>query len=123
MSLQTLGSRQVVATLDTTGLNPGNWTAQFTDQVLNSNVDPFEIYHFYVSTVQQLQWTQTPAFGQFQVWINNVPWDNEPYSANNSWDPSQPMLLHPGDEVDFFFSFGTGSPPIITAWLRYNDGS
>jgi hypothetical protein len=123
MALQTLGSRQVVATLDQTGLNPGNWTVQLTDQILNSNVDPYEIYHFFVSTVTQLSWSSTPAVGQFQVWINNVPWDNEPYSANNSWDPSQPMLLHPGDEVDFFFSFGTGSPPIVTAWLRYNDGS
>jgi hypothetical protein len=123
MALQTLGSRQVTATLDQTGLNTGNWTVQLTDQILNSNVDPYEIYHFFVSTVTQLQWSATPAVGQFQVWVNNVPWDNQPYSANNSWDPSQPLLLHPGDEVDFFFSFGTGNPPIVTAWLRYNDGS
>lgn len=123
MAYQTLGSRQVVATPDATGLNPGNWTVQLTDQILNSQVDPYEIYHFFVSTSSTLSFTSPGATGQFQVWINNVPWDNEPYSANNSWDPSQPMILHPGDEVDFFFSFGTGTAPIVTAWLRYSDGS
>jgi len=123
VAIQTLGSRQVQATLDATGLNTGNWTAQLTDQILNSQVDPYEIYHFYVSTSTGVNFTSPGAIGQFMVWINNVPWDNEPYSANNSWDPSQPMILHPGDEVDFFFSFGTGTPPIVTAWLRYNDGT
>lgn len=123
MTLQTLGCRVITATMDQTGRNTGNWTAQCTDQAINVNVDPYQVYHIYLATTQLLQWTtQGQAIaGQFQVWINGNPWDNVPYSANNSWDPAQPMILHPGDEIDFFFSFGTGSPPIVTLWLRYND--
>jgi hypothetical protein len=123
LTYQTLGGRPVTATLDETGRNPGNWTAQITESDFNANVDPYEVYHIYIATTQMLQFSATPITGQFQVWINGLPWDNVPYSANNSWDPSQPMILHPGDEVDFFFSFGTGQAPIVTVWLRYDDGT
>jgi hypothetical protein len=121
MTLQTLGSRTVTAAIDT-GRNTGLWTAVFNDQILAINENPFEIYHIYIATTQLLNWSAVPLFGQFQVWINGNPWDNVPFTANNSWDPSQPMILHPGDEVDFYFSFSTTPAPIVTAWLRYNDG-
>jgi hypothetical protein len=123
MVMQSLGGRPITATLDETGRNPGNWTIQVTEADFNINVPQFEVYHIYVSTTQMLEFLTQPITGQFQVWINGLPWDNVPYSANNSWDPSQPMKLKPGDEVDFFFSFGNGTAPIVTLWLQYDDGT
>jgi hypothetical protein len=121
MALQTLGARTVMAAPDTTGRNGTNWTATCTADLMNVNVDPYQVYHIYLASTQLLDWSANPIAGQFQVWINGNPWDNVPYSANNAWDPAQPMILHPGDEVDFFFSFNTGQAPIVTLWLRYDD--
>lgn len=123
MAICKLGSRQVLATLDQTGLNSGNWTAQFTDSVFNVSVPSFSIFHIYLTTSPNLNWLASPAEGQFQVWINGQPWDFQPYSANNSWDPAQPMPLIPGDEVDFFFNNGLAPAPLVVCWLQWDDGS
>lgn len=121
--MQSMGGRPFTASLDTTGRNPGNWTLQITEQDFNMNVPQFEIYHIYVSTTQEVSFAAQPITGQFQVWINGLAWDNVPYAANNSWDPAQPMKLKTGDEVDFFFSFGSGQAPVVTVWLQWDDGT
>lgn len=114
MSFIGLGSRVAQGALDTSGQNPGNWTIAFGPNVLNINVPSFECYHL-VSTGAALNAT-------FNVYVNNNLWDVSVYARQSSWDPSQPMVLQPGDTLSFYFSTVAtdGFTPSITAWFRYD---
>ena len=109
-----LGARTVNGAADTTGVNPGNWTIQFTPQVNNVNVPAFELYKLVVKGAAQ---TAT-----FDVYVNTNQWDTAVYATHNSWDPQQPLLLNPGDTVYFYYSSASsdGNKPQITAWFRYD---
>jgi hypothetical protein len=120
MPYVTLGSVTQSGVADTTGLNTGNWTVSFTQSAWTINVPYFELYHAYVALSTGVVFSGST--GQFQVWLNRHPWDFITGSANNGWDPAQPMILRPSDELDFFFStsHSVGTAPQVTAWLRYD---
>lgn len=109
-----LGARSATGITDQTGQNPGNWTVTFDPQTINVNVPHFELYKLVVKGAAN---TAT-----FDVFVNTNQWDTAVYAVHNSWDPTQPLLLTPGDIIYFFYSTnsGDGNTPKITAWFRYD---
>lgn len=116
MAYVTLGPRPVKATADTTGLNTGNYTASLSDQVIGASVPRFEMYHMFISAP-----TLTGIATTATVLVNRQYWDATLIGQLNSWDPSQPMLLQPGDEIDVLFNVPTTNTtvPTVTCWFRY----
>ena len=113
MSYIGLGSRMVTATLDTTGLNSGNYTCAFTGTVLNVYQAYFEVYHIIVQNV--------PIGASAEILLNNKPWGFTYPLQGAEWNPPQPLLMNPSDELDFLWSIpASGQAPIVTAWLRYD---
>ena len=114
MGYITLGSRSLISAADTTGRNPGAYTGYFTSQILSLNVPQYELYHAVVTSV--------PSGATASVFLNTDEWSfTAPGFGGSEWDPEQPLLMRPGDELFFFWSTGTGTPPAITCWFRYDD--
>ncbi len=113
MTYISLGSRVVTAALDQTGLNTGNYSNSFTPAVLNVNVSYFEIYHMVV--------TQVMAGAQATIYLNNKNFGFCYPNIGAEWNPAQPLLLNPADELDFCWNVtASGTPPLVTAYLRYD---
>jgi hypothetical protein len=87
----------------------GNYTAQFAPKDLNFTVPLAEVHHIAIDG---------PG-GYIKVYINEDFWDTCSYGGQNSWDPSQPMLIRPGDIVSFYWSVASGGAPQVTIWLRH----
>lgn len=114
MGYITLGSRSLISAADATGRNPGAYTGYFTSQILSLNVPQYELYHAVVTSV--------PSGATASVFLNTDEWSfTAPGFGGSEWDPEQPLLMRPGDELFFFWSTGTGTPPAITCWFRYDD--
>jgi hypothetical protein len=113
MSYIGLGRKKVVAAKDLTGLNTGNWTNAFDQAVLGAKVPYFECHH--ISAVQ------VPGVSTLTAYIGLDIWSAVVLAGNAEWDPAQPMLLTPGDEVYFAWNkAASGAPPVVTMWLRYD---
>lgn len=109
-----LGTRgPVIGTLDNSGHNPGNWTIAFTPNLLTVNVSYFEVYKMIV---------QGASGTTFNVFVDLMQWDTAVYGTQNSWDPMQPLLMKPGENLYFCYSDAVSdlTPPIATIWLRYD---
>ncbi len=117
MAYVPLGGRPVRAALDQSGLNPGGfYTAVFDDQIIGATVPRYELYHLYLrSTVLTGQATTV------DVYLNTLPWDTTLIGQRNSWDPSQPALMQPGDVLYVCFNVPvTMTPaPYVVCWFRY----
>lgn len=114
MTLITLGARgPVTGTPDTTGLNPGNWTIAFTPNIMNVNIAQFQVYKMVVKGA---------AGTTFQVYVDAKQWDVGIYGALNSWDPTQPLVMRPGETLFFMYSdpVSDNTPPVATVWVRYD---
>jgi hypothetical protein len=114
MTYISLGSRgPVTGKADTTGLNTGNWTIAFTTDILDVNVPQFEVYKMIVAGANNTT---------FNVYVENRQWDTAIYGTQNSWDPSQPLIMRPGESLYFTYSdsIADQTPPIATVWLRYD---
>lgn len=114
MSYIGLGSRgPVAAAADTTGLNTGNYTTAFTPAVLACNVPFYEIYHMVVANV--------PVGANAQIIVNNKPYGFTYPLFGSEWNPAQPLLMNPTDEIDFLWSIAaSGQAPQVTVYLRYD---
>ncbi len=113
MSYISLGRKKVTATADTTGLNTGNWTNAYTHAVLGAKVAYFECHHMAV--------TQLSGIATLTTYVVNDVWSSVVLGGNSEWDPSQPLLLRPDDEVFLCWSLpATGTPPVSYLWLRYD---
>jgi hypothetical protein len=110
-----LGSRRVVSSTDRTGQNTGNYTAAFTPNVININVPYFELYKMIVENVP-IGFSATCVIDakKFSFTLPN---------QGSEWDPSQPMLLIPGNELDLLWNIPVpnASIPIVTAWFRFDN--
>jgi hypothetical protein len=114
MTNVTLGSRgPVTGATDTSTKNPGNWTIAFTPDIINVNVPQFEVYKMIVKGAPNTTFT---------VYVDNYVWDVGIYGTLNSWDPTQPLILRPGQTLYFAYSDPTtdSNPPVATIWLRYD---
>jgi hypothetical protein len=115
MSYIGLGPRMTTAAKDQTGRNTGNLTSAFTAQVLGFHVSQYECYHMVVTAV--------PPGTSGQVYVNASQWGFTFPDTGTEWDPSQPMLLNTGMELDIFWNVSATAPislPIVTAWFRYD---
>lgn len=108
----TLGSRKVAGAADSTGLNQGNYTCYFPTQLINCNVPNFEVYSICVTGLNQV--------ANATVYVDAQVRSTAKLLGNAEWDPSQPILLQPGDDLAIAWSFGTGGAPTATIWLRYD---
>lgn len=114
-----LGWRKLTAVKDTTGLNPSNFTNAFTPLVLNFTVAVCEVYHAVVSaSVPTTQLIPAPCI----IYLNSNPYSFTFPVGGSEWDPSEAMLLRPGDEIDFCWNLAsTNTPaPVVTLYLRYD---
>ena len=110
-----LGPRQVLAVADQTGLNSGNLTTSFTAQALGFFVNQFECYHMVVTNV--------PSGCMGTVWLGARQYGFTFPNSGTEWDPSQPMLINPGTELDILWNVSATNPasvPLVTAWFRYD---
>lgn len=114
MSYIGIGSRLVHAVPDTTGRNPGNLTAQLAVADIASHISNFELYHLAI--------TDIPSNTILKVALGLQLYTVAQLDQIGDWDPAQPMLLTPGQEVFFFFNIPSTSivVPTVTAWLRYD---
>jgi hypothetical protein len=115
MTYTSLGPRTLVGTPDLTGNNAGNWTVQFSPDIiaLSTQIPVFEVYHIAVKGA--------PG-SSFTVSVDINLWDAVPQGFLNSWDPAEPLLLTQGNTLYFYYSdpITDGTPPTVTIWLRYN---
>lgn len=116
MPYRTLGARAAKGASDTTGFNPGNWTVQFTPQIINvsTQIPEFEVYKII------LKGAATSA--SFDLYIDTNLWDTNVYAAQNSWEPASGLLiLRAGQYLNFYYnSLATdGHQPQVTIWLRH----
>lgn len=83
----------------------GNWTVTFqpSDFQVKSR---FLIKHISL---------KGPSGSSFQVFIDSTFYDTSPRGDLNSWDPSQPLFLHPGQTLYFFWdTAATDQIPQVT---------
>jgi hypothetical protein len=109
-----LGSKVTTAAAGgTQSLSPGNWINSFDVAKLAIRVATYECYHIAV--------TGAPVGKTLTVYIGARIWDSVPLAGNSGWDPAQPMLLTPADEVFFVWNqAATGTAPVVTMWLRWD---
>ena len=115
MSYISLGPRMTTAATDSTGRNTGNLTNAFTPAVLGFHVNQYECYHMVVTNV--------PSGSEGTLYINASMWGFTFPISGTEWDPSQPMILNSGMELDVLWNTSATSPvslPIVTAWFRYD---
>lgn len=112
MAYAPLGSLRTVSEADTTGLNEGNWTTAISvDDISRKAVA--EIYH---ATVED---NLPGAFAVITIGIRTFSF-TQPVSGAE-WDPVNPPLLRPGQQVFFLWNTpATGSAPVVTTWWRYD---
>lgn len=112
MSYVTLGSRTATGAIDQSGHNPGNWTVAFTPDVLNVNVNPFEIYKISVNGA--------PG-SSFSIWVDTFCFEAGIYGFFNTNDLSNLIPLIPGQSLYLCYSDAAtdGNPPTATVWMRY----
>lgn len=117
MTALTLGARPVIAGPDTTGMNPGNWTAIFDDNVINVTTPEYELYHMFIQAPSLNLNQQSSAI----VRLNSYAWDATLVAQLNSWDPSQPLIMRAGDTLSVAFNVPDTSMPApkVTCWFRY----
>lgn len=103
-----------VAVLDQTGQNRGNLTNHLTASVINTFIANFECYHMVVTNV--------PGGAAAEILIGTRPYSFTFPFSGTEWDPQQPMLLNPGQDVYFLWSaLASVKPaPIVTMYLRYD---
>jgi hypothetical protein len=101
------------ASTDETGRNTGNLTNALTGSFIGINVPEFECYHMTVTNV--------PSGGQATIYVNAQLYSFTFPFQGSEWDPAQPMLLRPGDEVDFFWNIAAGGQaPVVTSFFRFD---
>jgi hypothetical protein len=114
-----LGWRRLAAAADLTGYNAGQLTNAFTPQVINVTEPIFEIYKISIGTATPGQ-TFQPA--PCSVLLNGQLYTATFPAGITEWDPTQPMQLRTGDEVDFCWGLASSVTPVpvVTCWLRYD---
>jgi hypothetical protein len=99
---------------DQTGRNTGNLTNQLSSSFIGITIAVFECYHMVVSNV--------PLGAAAVIMRNGRQYSFTQPFTGSEWDPSQPMGLFAGDEIDFLWNVkSTTTPlPVVTAFFRYD---
>lgn len=111
----------LAASADTTGVNPGNLTSAFTQNVLGTTPP---IYEWHRGLVTGATPAQSIAVGPCFIYLNKLKPVSFtfPAAAGSEFDPSQPVQMRDGDELFFFWQIpSTSTPvPVVTIMLRYD---
>jgi len=103
-----------IAGPDQTGRNPGNLTNALTSSFINIYVAVYECYH--------INLTNVPVGAAAIVMRNGRQYSYTVPFGGSEWDPSQPMGLFAGDEIDFLWNVASSTTPlpVVTAFFRYD---
>ena len=111
----------IAASADTTGVNSGNLTNAFTQNVLGTTPP---IYEWYRGLVAGATPNTTIVTGQCTIYLNRIKPVSFtfPAAAGSEFDPSQPIQMRDGDELFFFWNIASSSTPVpvVTIMLRYD---
>lgn len=100
-----LGAKSVTGVKDKANpLGTGFWTCAFTPERVGVRV-PYHVYHIAISG---------PVGSSFQVYVDTTFYDYVARGDINSWDPSQPMVVYPGQTVSFYWNTAAGSAPQVS---------
>ncbi len=103
------------ATPDSTGMNPGNYTAVFMASDFTSGVPYLEVPRMVVSGGTVL--------AQIRVYLSTQLFDTANVGLNGItvWSARNPMVLLPGTEIKVLFGIPTSAAaPTVTLWPRYD---
>jgi hypothetical protein len=102
---------------------PGTgWDVLFPPDVLNTKETEFEVYQVGLNG---------PVGSSVLVMVDGHEWNYVNQGWNNSYDPSQPLLLISGQTVQFCwtvaqtsgpYNMSTNIQPKVTLWLRRSPG-
>lgn len=108
-----LGSRIATGFLDPANIiAPGNWTASFQASDFRIQLPRFLIKH--ISLLG-------PSGSSCRVYIDTTYFDATIRGDLNSWDPAQPLALHAGQAVYFYWDKATtGTIPQVSVFC-YTD--
>lgn len=114
MSYLPLGSKKATAAADATTLNAGNLTAVFNDANMGINTTTFELYHLALLNI--------PSNTTVSVYLGMQLYTVAQLDTIGDWDPIQPMILQPGQDIYICFNIAAASAtiPVVTAWFRYD---
>lgn len=114
MAYLPLGARATLAAPDTTGTNPGFYTAVFTAAKLGIHLAAVELYRAVVETAHRGT--------EVAVQIGNYRTSIGPVGTRAEWDPTNPPLIQGQQDVYFMFSQKESKTPAprVTIWLRYD---
>jgi hypothetical protein len=107
-----LGSRVATGRLDSTNINPygnGLWRVVFDQRVLAIATNAIEVYHISLTG---------PAGSTLQMFIDRTFYDTTPRGDLNSYDPTNPLILRGGQELNFFWNSSATPVPSVTIWIR-----
>lgn len=104
-----LGHRSQTGKTDQTNpLGAGFWTVTFDPAYLSVRVQA-DVYHTAISG---------PSGSSFQVFLDNTFYDYVARGDINSWDPSQPMHIRPGQHLYFYWNTAALPAPTVSIFLR-----
>ncbi len=86
----------------------GGWTIAYRPGDIGIRVDA-EVYHIAI---------RGPAPSKFQVFIDDVFYDNVARGDINSWDPNNGMFVRPGDTIFFHYNTLATPAPFATCYFR-----
>jgi hypothetical protein len=104
----------MVATLDTTGNNVGNWTLIADPQKLNCKVALAEVHQISIDG---------PIGSKFALYRNTRVWNQVVQGWANNYDPQNPLMIRPGDTLFFYWRAQAGvwfPVPSAVVWMRYD---
>lgn len=107
--MSNLGYRSQTGKADPSNpLGANFWTVTFDPAYLAVRVDA-EVYHMAVSG---------PAASSFQVYLDTAFYDYVSRGDINSWDPSQPLHIRPGQSMYFYWNTNASPAPKVSMFLR-----
>lgn len=111
-----IGPRAQTATADTTEQNPGKYTNHWQAPDLDVDIPFFEVHHIVIENANVLDSVT------FKIGSNSYTVAVAGFGGVMEWDPVNPMLLRPGDEVYAFWTTASSVTPApkVTLWLRFD---
>lgn len=109
---------RLTATADTTGRNPGNWTALFPQSLYRINVAQFELSHVSI--------TGGTAGAFVQLLVGTYTYGGTPINSQQGileYDPTNPPIIIPGQDIAFLFGnspTGSTPAPVVTTFFRFD---
>lgn len=98
---------------DSTGRNPGNWTITADLQAINARVAQAEMHQANIDG---------PVGSTMSLFRGTRCWNRAVQGWSNTYDPVNPLYVHPGDTLFLYWAAPVSFLPVPTAtlWFRYD---